>query len=632
MKIVAVLFMLLAAAPLVLHHIARYEARCSLNRLSRQPPIRELSEEENAALEPFRAILGLGTGTRVHLLEGPCVEHRIWMRGVSSGWHSIGSVRILLPFNALEHVGPANRAQVVLGRGFAVVVRMGAFEIATAGTRTLRTAARQISERFETEEEGAQRRRPKAPWAATTLALAAGACGVLPQMDGGRWTGYALAVGLALATAAFFFYRRRQVGPRAPQRIVRVRGRLSALDIVDPCEATYTHGVMLLGSNQQLVIDPVWRLSGAIKPGRWVEAEVCALDRRLLSLGPGWCLQDDLRRFPPVPVARHLLMFITALASLMLLLWSGDPPQVQAQRAAELAGPGVLRGDALPATLLDTPPAVGDGMRVTATTTCELVPRMHDGYMLAVPDCTRLRWAGTPVHVPPLAVPASILRLGSDSALSVHRRRDDGPFPAYQAVSGLVALRQELDAACEDGLTACASLRARLATLPQDDTAVLPWPSVSGIQHTFREAANAHVLVAWAAATPGLLAAQRGGVVLVDAGAKPSHVGALASGVAGRDWERMREAVTTARQTTWSGVLQSRSSDGHTLWLEVDRERPANGAFAGLVYWVWLVGAAVLVWVQGYFLVRAVPRALSRSAAFAEELKQRPAPHASWPT
>lgn len=633
MNVAGVLLTLLAVLPVVVDLLARWEARRAFKALAGQAPVRTLSDDEDAALEPFRTAVAVGRDRGVRLLEGPCIEHRWWMRGgVRSAWRSLGGVKVLLPFNALEHVGTDNRAEVVLGHRFAVVVRMGGFDIATAGTRTLRTAAMQISERSETGDERSQRRRPGTPWWAIALALAAGICGVLPQWDLGRWSWSALAMGLTLVVAAFALYWRRHVGTPAWQPVLRVRGRLSVLQFADPHESTTTHKVMLLGNDQRLVIDPAWLESGAITPGRWLEAEVRPHDRRVLSLGPGWSLPADEQRFPPVPVLRHLLMFMVAAMSLLLVLWSGDGPRVEAARATELLGPAQLRTDALPGTLQGRPPAPGDGLHLTVEATCELVAREHAGHTLAVPDCNRLRWGGPPLQVPPLAVADSILRLGAGDTLRVHWEPAHGIFPAYQQVSGLDALRRELDAACADGLLGCDDLRARLSALSQGDSAVLSRWTITDIEDDLNKAAHAPVVAAWAASTPALLAAQKGGVVLVDAGSRlePDSTG-FALGDAGAAWKTMRNAATQAKRIAWSGTLQSHSTDGRTLWLDVDRTRPADGAIAGLAYCLWLIGAALLALVQGIVLVRAVPRALSRSAALAEELRQRPAPRGAWP-
>ncbi len=634
MKLVGVLLALLAALPVLLDYLTRWEARRAFKSLAEQAPVRLLSEDEDAALEPFRSVLELGRDCGVRILEGPCVEHRRWMRGgASSAWRSLAGVKVLLPFNALEHLGTHNRAEVVLGRRFVVIVRMEGFDIATAGTRTLRTTATQISERRETADERTQRRRPAIPWWPTALALAAGICGALPQLGLGQWSWMAVAAGLVLASIAFVLYLRRHVGAKALQPVVRVRGRLSALRFADPHESSFSHTVMLLGNDQRLVIDLAWRTSGAITPGRWLEAEVRPHDRRLLSLGPGWSLSADERRFPPVPVARHLLMFLVAVLSLLLMLWSGDGPRIEAARAAELLGPAKLRTDTQPGTLLGHPPAPGDGVHITVDATCELVTRRHAGQVLAVPDCSRLRWGGAPLQVPPLAVADSILRLGAGNTLRVHWKPADGIFPAYQRVSGLDALRRELEAACTDGLRGCDDLRAQLAALSPDDSAVLLRWTIMNLKDALEEAAHAPVLAAWAASTPALLAAQNGGVVLVDAEAnRESDTAAFAFGDAGAAWKTLRDAATHATRIAWSGTVQSRSTDGRTLWLEVDRTRPAHGAIAGMAYCIWLIGASLLALVQGILLVRAVPRALSRSAAFADELKQRPAPRASWPT
>jgi len=632
MKLVGALLALLAVLPVLLDCLARWEARRAFKSLARQAPVRTLSEDEDAALQPFRSVLELGRDCGVRILEGPCVEHRRWMRGgASSAWRSLAGVKVLLPFNALEHVGTNNRAEVVLGRHFVVVVRMEGFDIATAGTRTLRTAATQISERRETADERTQRRRPAIPWGATGLALAAGICGALPQLGLGQWNWMAVAVGLVLASSAFVLYRRGHVGTRALQPVVRVRGRLSELQFADPHESTFSHTVMLLGNDQRLVIDPAWMASGAITRGRWLEAEVRPHDRRLLSLGPGWSLSADEKRFPPVPVARRLLMFLVAVLSLLLVLWSGDGPRIEAARAAEMLGPAKLRTDTQPGRLLGHPPAPGDGVHVTVDATCELVTRRHAGHVLAVPDCSRLRWGGAPLQVPPLAVADSILRLGAGNTLRVRWKPADGIFPACQWVSGLDALRRELDAACADGLRGCDDLRAQLAALSQDDSAELPRWKIMNLKDALKEAAHASVLAAWAASTPALLAAQNGGVVLVDAEAnRDLDTAAFALGDAGTAWKRMHDAATRAKRIAWSGTLQSRSTDGQTLWLEVDRTRPAHGAIAGMTYCLWLIGASLLALVQGILLVRAAPRALSRSAAFDEELKQRQAPRASW--
>ena len=632
MKIIGILPILMAVLWMLHYWHSRWEARSAFAELAGQAPARFLSEAEHAALAPFRTCFELGRETEVRILEGPCLEHRVWMHRSSRAWRSIGLVKVLLPFDARDHVGAVNRAEVVLAGDFAVVLRVGGFDIATAGPQALRTAATQVSERYETHQERRQRRRPTSPWAAAGLALAAGACGVLVQLDLGRWSWIVPMTGLVLAISAFLLYRRRQVGPDAPQAVLRVRGRLNTLDVEDPHDCAYTHHLMLLGNDQRLVIDPQWLQSDAICPGQWLEAEVRTLDRQLLSLGPHWSLLADEQRFPPVAVARHMLMFTVAVVSLLLVFLSGDTPRIEAERATALFGPAVLRTAALPAELRDHLPAPGDGLHLTVDATCELVAREHAGMTMAMPDCNRLRWGGTRLDVPPLAVADSILRLGSGNVLHVHWDPADGVLPAFKRVYGLDALRKDVDDACADGLGSCNDLRAHLALLPPGDAAVLSRRVFNDLEAALGKATSAHVLASWAGSTPGLLAAQRGGVVLVDAHPRPwLDASAGLSGNAGQDWKKMRDAATQPERIAWSGTLQSRSSDGQTLWLEVDRERAANAAIAGLVYCIWLGGASLLALLQGFLLVRAVLRLGARLHAFSEELRQRPAPAASWP-
>jgi len=660
MKIMAFgVLVLLLLAP-VIQWQRRRDARYFFERLCEQAPLRVLSVEERAALTPLQACLDLTVAAEVRALSGPHTREVLRNRGTSFVRERVGGVDVLLPFDAADHLAEQNTAEVVLGPGYAIVVRLNGFDITTAGSRALRTPAQHLGERMEHPEERRLRRRPGTPWAAAGLALLANACGVALRWDNGPWAWGVLGAGLALMLLSAGFYLRRQVGPAALQPIDRVRGRLNRLQLLRPGDPAGTGCHLLIGNDQRIRPCHDWNESKGLQAGRRIEAEIYRHSRRVLSLGPGWSMLDEHRRCPPVPLARHALMLAVALVSLCLALGASDGPTYEVQRAMRLFSAHQLRTDADPGSLLQRPPAIGDGVHLRVRATCELVPQQRHGHTVATADCDRVRWGVPQVPMAELEIAEPILRLGSyDTQLRTQYTGATDLLAPFRQVTGLGDLLERVDAACVQGLYACGDLQStllRLLSWQSDHTAHgdhdwaslmraarlasdeagregLTFPShvIRKINTAVKAAVDAHVLSRWAAQTPALLAQQQGGVVLVTASPGEVHsVGNAWLGTAHDQWKRMRAAATIARPVTVSGTVTARIHDGRTQWLEIDPTEPSHAAIAGLGRCAWLLAALLLMLFHGVQCARYVPRAIARRSALDEDILQRPAPMQRW--
>lgn len=659
MKVVAFGVLALLCMALAVRWQRRRDARFFFERLRRQAPLRVLSVKERAALEPLYACLDLTVHIGVRALSGPHARDVVRNWGTSFVRDAVGGVDVLLPFDAADHLAGQNTAEVVLGPGYAIVVRLNVFDITTAGSRALRTPARHLGERMEHPEERRLRRRPGTPWAAAGLAMLANACGVALLWDNGPWAWGVLGTGLALMLLSAGLYLRRQVGPAALQHVVRVRGRVNRLQLLRPGDPAGTGCHVLIGNDQRIRPCHDWNESEGLQAGHRIDAEIYRHSRRVLSLGPGWSMLDEHRRYPPVPLARHALMLTVALVSLCLALWASNGPMHEVQRATQLFSAHQLRTDADPGSLLRRPPAAGDGLHLRVRATCELVPQERQGHTLATPDCNRVRW-GASQAVGELEIAEPILQLGSyDTRLRTQYTGTADLLAAFRQVTGLGDLLENVDAACSQGLDACVDLQAtvlrllswqsdrtasgghdwaslmRVARLGSEEAALdgltLPSHVVRQINDAVQQAADDHVLARWAAQTPTLLAQQQGGVVLVNVSPGEQRPGSTAShDTAHAEWQRMQAAATLPQPVTVSGTVTARIQDGHTQWLEVDPAEPSNSAIVGLGRSAWLLAALLLALFHGIQLIRCVPEAIARRIALDADILQRPPPLRRW--
>lgn len=652
MNVAGVGLVLLMLVPLMFHWRQRRDARYFLGRLAGQPPVRTLTDDEQAALQPLRACLGIGNDRQVRTLSGAHARHVLQIHATRMEQDTIGDVNVVLPYDAFDHLAAHNDAEVVLGPGVAVVVRLNEFHIGSAA-RAWRTPTQVCGERLETNEERTLRRQPGVPWAAAALALLATFCAAATQWDVGASTWAVFGLGLLLAALSAALSLRRQVGPAALQTIVHVRGRLNRLQINAPTNAAIEGHYLLVGNDQRVEPPHAWRAATCLAPGTWIDAEIYRHSRALLTLGPGWSVLDEQRRFAAIPVARHAVMFAVALLSLGCVAQVTDGPGREWQRARQVFSSWTLHSNRDPVRWRDPALAVGDGLHVHGYATCELVPSERLGRTLASADCSRLRWGAPATAVQPLPLPDAVQRLDSSQrALRVHGPSFLGRPLQRQQVAGLSGLLEAVEDTCAHGLEGCPALQAALldalsATMENDRAGVPDWSALRRAVHAVdaagegimlsraaieavREAFDQQVLDVWAAQTPALLTAQHGGTVLVERSSRPLREGGNTGyGAAYDEWQRMRMAATIAQPTAVSGAVTARNEDGRTLWLQVDSGQPSNGPISGLASCLWMLAALVLALFQGAMLLRRLPRAIARDQALAAEIGQRPPPPTS---
>ncbi|HBS55670.1 MAG TPA: hypothetical protein DEA38_08065 [Stenotrophomonas sp.] len=281
--------------------------RDRMNVLRRSSALRTLDERERAALATLRVLTGCLHDDQVRMLTGAFTAGaRSANYPVCDG--QLAGIPVLMPRQAWPHLADRNDAEVVMGRHWAVVVRLNGFEVATLRRPA---AAHVLGERLETPAEVAMRRGPGMRPAAlpiTTLALWA-------AVD---LSGVPALLMLVIAGGAAWLAWPRRRGPATAQRVLQLQGQLQAY-------RKHSDGgpVWLLGADRRVQLPWEWADARAFSQRRSMRLEVRADDGAVLGAGPGWCLARDRQRFPPSGGSWQLA-WLGLLLLLLLAGWLGD--------------------------------------------------------------------------------------------------------------------------------------------------------------------------------------------------------------------------------------------------------------------------------------------------------------------
>ena len=466
----------------------------ALRRLRGSQAARQLDSAEYDALEPFRLTGQLGPSNSVYRIEG---EHSLREVDAHTKIERLGSVPVLLPYGMRRHLSARNRADVVLGRSFALVVWLNGHTITgereretqaqtdrcvwlergtrqpTPGPCTVDTA--QGSPRTRREETEAERSLRQPRWlgisSAVCIVLASTLFWVGGQMRWGSCWGL-LAVGAAMAGLAVALGRQGTRPLPPPAQVVRIEGVLS--------------GPVLQGNGQidgdvpRVFVDTVevhvprhWCEPGVLPFGRTVTADVREEDRALLAVSPGPSRVKEALRHPRLPWARHLLWLTVAVIVTLWSLGNGEGVIEDLRASADALRPSRVRTDAVPSDLLSDPPRRGDKVQLTGLATCGVRRSWAgDREAPAILDCGQRVWTTSPVAPPPAALPPAIAALGDESLLKVRvsLHAPDALFlsarqDARHAVLGSRQLVDGLELACQAGLPDCGYFRERVMEL-----------------------------------------------------------------------------------------------------------------------------------------------------------------------
>ncbi len=670
----------------------RASSRNALLHLRAQPDHRSLEADEQAALSPLLASLSRSAEGGVKRLTGAYRQPRLWLRGGMAAHDLIEGVEVVLPFDARVHLGARNEVEVVICGDSVVVVRLNAFHLPDGYARALQeqadlvvahaedvgtvptvlpfpAPAQVLLERDETTEEVALRRR----WAALWPGLAAGmsACLVwwIATFDIGRMSWLGLAAGMVLLAVAVGLFRRPAAKGATPGRVQWVRGVFHVLTLPSPGNAAVAETHLLIGNDRRLDLPFEWRNSNRLVPGQWLEAEICLVDGKTLSIGHDWSRVDEQRRFPVTGWARHAVLFAAALLALAWALLSGHGPLDDIRRAAWVFSGREWRDDVVAATLVNRPPDPGDHLDVRAHGYCVLTGHEGDTDALPHSDCSRLRWDATPRDAPQIRLPPAIGALEVGPRLDTHadpyrsapeRQHANDPVariissalvPRWLMVEGLSPLVDLVDRACTEGLPDCDAVYKALLDMPWPffpagtrSEASLAWSDLvrltaSGAGDTalrveehelellrglIQGRVDQYVQAQLKALVPALQEVRLPGVVLVRGTSADDALRAQES--AHERWERTRMELSRPRTVVISGQIIERVDDGRNLYLTIDPTMPSNLGIAGLIHTVWWILALLLVCWHGRWLILRTTPALDRSNALGQDIASRRPP------
>jgi len=716
---------------LALFSFLSYKSRRSDNhgalaRLREAPVLRTLTPDEARALEPLRVASGLSWAPEVRALRGRFSRHGIEVNGAETLHDTLGDVEVVLPYDALAFLhDDDNDAEVVLCAKQAIVVRLNGFSVVDGRARTLQQANAHaeddlppplpgqtgqadadatfgrplphaaetpvvvVERRMETAEEAALRQPTSRVWKMAGLWLLAFVLMLVvahADLGGARVPLLLAALGIA-GGAVWWQWRRPSLSPSMqPRAVNRVHGPLRLVDLPNPTNAALRTHHYFLGDALQVQVPAHWQRAGRLPLGQPVEVEILATSGEVLAMGTPWSQVDEARRFPEVRWGHHVvLLTVGLLATFAALLSSNGVTDDMALAWQGLRG-GETRSDATPAMLAQRPPRGGDQVKLRGEGQCELALTSLQDLDTAVvlPDCSRVRWGGTPVTLPGLQMPAALLSLyrgdyvsaredNTSAMLRLLMLQQAGADPYAQAalsarhaggkiVSGMGNLVEVVEQACAAGLEDCDALKREIvdelaATADVDgrELALDSWPllarelrraveegndgmlmpshQLSALQDITRGHAGTAIARQLQTLAPQLLSLQQGGVVLATPhdlrgdtnAARLDAADVRAASVLDR-WERAMTTMATPVRFTVDGLVVGRHEDAAGLRLEVDTDADQGRIVAAAANTLALLLAIVLALGQAALLCRAVARARTRRRALDADMQARPVP------
>lgn len=698
----------------------------ALAQLRQAPVLRTLTPDEALALEPLRVAGGLSWAPEVRALRGRFSRHGIEVNGAQTLHDTLGNVEVLLPYDALAFLhDDDNDAEVVLSAKQAIVVRLNGFTVVDGRARTLQQASahgdddlppplpgqndpadadatlsrpvQHIAEtpveirerRVETPEEAALRQPTSRVWKMAGLwVLAFVLMLVVANADLGGARVPLLLAALAMAGAAVWWQWRRPApaAPTKPLAVNRVHGPLRLVELPNPTNAALRTYHYFLGDALQVQMPAHWQHSGRLPLGQPVEMEILATSGEVLAMGSAWSQVDEARRFPAVRWGQHVVLLTVGLVALLAALLNNHGVIDDMALAWQGVRGGETRSDATAASLAQRPPRGGDRVRLRGEGQCELAltPLQDIDAAIVLPDCSRVRWGGTPVRLPGLQMPAALLSLYRGDYVSV--REDNmsamlrllmlqqaGADPYAQAalsarhsggkiVSGMGNLVEVVEQACAAGLEDCDALKRgiveelaatadvdgrelaldswpllarelRRAVEEGNDGMLMPSSQLSALQDITRGHAGTAIARQLQTLAPQLLSLQQGGVVLAtphdlrgDADAvRHDAADVRAESVLDR-WEQAMTTLATPVPFTVDGLVVGRHKDAAGLRLEVNTDADQRRIVAAAASTLALLLASALALGQAVLLCRAVARARARRRALDADMQTRPVP------
>jgi hypothetical protein len=499
------------------YSVFRYYKRRSSNKAAYQklcnsPVLRNLSDEEKAALQPFLLAQKITVDNEVRALSGPFLQHGLIFQGSRTLHNTIGGVDVFLPYDALDCADTQNEAQVVMSDRCAVVIRLNDFEILDARDRAQRQQASDsqwlrersstllnsaeadheglpmasapdtpdvqserysrgevvvLSQREETPEEVKQRLGGSYTWASLLFGLLTFVLlWMVTWEQMGDINTWLLGLGIFSCVCAVWLYvRKPNANPLAsqPKSVQRVRGLLKQLTITSAQNASQKQLNLFVGDTQSVILPFHWQAAATRVLGNVVTLELRSHDFSAVSFGKQWSVTDEWRRFQPVYWGRHLLHFLLGLLAVSVLAM--DPPDLRRDTAlvfyAMARQPMQNFGDDLKPGIFNEQqlPSWGSGVRISGKSRCDMQPaNPQQSDKLPVLDCDTFRWMANPPVLPKFTLPPSLQALQSPDFLT----SQEVLFPEMNLMTLQIQLsaklqlqnfradRARIDAACDD--------------------------------------------------------------------------------------------------------------------------------------------------------------------------------------
>lgn len=539
MEILAVIKILLTVCVLILSLVSlvKYSGRRLANKGTLRKlrdgsrPIRSLSVEERPLIQPClfhprspKRALKL-VDDAVYVLEGEFVRHGLEVQHSEIMHDTLGGVDVILPYDAHDHLGVVNRAEVVLVEGFAVVIRLndtfdlaggkaraeqkkqaerewrlgkagqpseavatGDVSDAQAGPNASDEAklaearedepVRMLGQREETLAEATNRTRPDSGLVAVLVLAGAFASLVAAGATDDVWS-WLLPSLLLFPLGIWLAWRPKRIGRR--QRVNRVEGMVAPGLWRSPKDPTNAETRLFVGDKFPIVVPEHWQAEFPVD--RKVTLDMRVDDYSVVAFGDKHSIDAEERRFPRVHWGRHALLGLAAAVMSIVALGQADDLGLDLKHlVAGLRGGSPQKLEQVSQVLAHLP-AEGDLVEVNAKLRCQI----GESYGTHPPrvDCRHLRLGGDELRIDEVPTDPLLAKLQDGSLLKTHRNpmldmlaqmklglRDDVPSyalgarPSVVVVDDLTELVLAVEKVCagsSGGSSPCASVKRDIA-------------------------------------------------------------------------------------------------------------------------------------------------------------------------
>lgn len=512
---------------------AVYLARRSGNKsqfkeLQHAEPVRSLDPEEQADIQPFLVVPQSRhkkvelVSPSVYPLEGAYIRHGLQTsQGGKTEHDTLGGVDVVFPYDARDYLEEHNRAEVVLTRKFAIVVRLnGEFDLRGGRERAHEqqrqdhqwangkvgdlagglvameeighendnpdledpeikdiTRVRLLGQRDETPAEAGTRGSASWGWA-FLLGLVAGILLLIAGHNDHPAYWY-IPAGLLLLVSLWLVWRPLRIP--APQKINRVQGKLALVSLPNPSNAAVVSQQLFLGDKFALQIPPHWAEHASIPPDRNITLEMRVSDYSVVSFGRKLSIDAEEQKFPTIRWGQHLAMLIIGVLITLGAWWSSDSIRTDLAHAKSLLSPEGTQDYQDPQVLLGNLPRPGTMVHIKGSARCQIAEPAGDTPPNI--DCRHLRWGGLPLQVADVQPDKELVSQATGESLQAHGnamldlmvqmqavRSHDGGYNPYaprvslQIISNLTDFVLFVDKLCTDNkhVSTCNHLRETL--------------------------------------------------------------------------------------------------------------------------------------------------------------------------